>query len=346
MFIRDPVPVGTPSQAYLTTYLPGSEAPAGSLITGNVSSPSIYTSSITLAGSGARIVGDMGLGGGVNILSDDFQIGNSAANKLYLNMEQGVGPAYAGSTFWAFGQLNNPQTAYITAGNYWTYFPGIGNPPSGQVVTSTISTTNMVANTISSQNITGGNISGLITGNVSTPTISVSTINNFIALPSVSGNIEMILDTTNGAGGFGSFQIAPLSSVYIKASLSIGSAGGLSDTLRRYSASSIGSAQVNPHIVLSADSIVSTANIAWGFAKDGSSPTTTSLSYFINNLSTSKTNVKTNLGWIGLPNSELYNVLDTTLTPGYLAIKNTTNSIIYVEGVPQYASATTTPYGI
>ena len=338
MFIRDPVPVGTPSQAYLTTYLPGSEAPAGSVITGNVSSPIINTSSIIFTGSGARIDGGPSF---MNIYSDQFNIYNSAGNKMYLDIEQGTAPGYVGSTFYTFGQVNNPQTAYITAGNLWTYFPGIGNPPSGQIVTSTISTTNMVANTI-----TGGNISGLITGNVSTPTISVSTINNFIALPSVSGNIEMILDTTNGAGGFGSFQIAPLSSVYIKASLSIGSAGGLSDTLRRYSASSIGFAQVNPHIVLSADSIVSTANIAWGFAKDGSPPTTTSLSYFINNLSTSKTNVKTNLGWIGLPNSELYNVLDTTLTPGYLAIKNTTNSIIYVEGVPQYASATTTPYGI
>jgi hypothetical protein len=345
MFIRDPVPVGTPSQAYLTTYLPGSEAPAGSLITGNVSSPSIYTSSITLAGSGARIVGDRGLGGGVNILSDDFQIGNSAANKLYLNMEQGVAPAYAGSTFWAFGQVNNPQTAYITAGNYWTYFPGIGNPPSGQVVTSNISTVNLVASTISGQNISGI-ITGLVTGNVSTPSISASSINNFIALPAISGNLVMTLDTTNGAGGFGSFQIQPQSSLYLKTSLSIGSAGGLSDTLRQYAASSIGFAQVNPHIVLSADSIVSTANIAWGFAKDGSPPTTTSFSYFINNLSTSKTNVKTNLGWIGLPNSELYNVLDQTLTPGYLTIRNTTNSIVYVEGVPQYASATTTPYGI
>jgi len=157
----------------------------------------------------------------------------------------------------------------------------------------------------------------------------------------------MTLDTTNGAGGFGSFQIQPQSSLYIKASLDIGSVGGLGDTLRRYGSTlSIGFAQVNPHIVLSADSIVSTANIAWGFAKDGSPPTTTSLSFFINNLSTSKTNVKTNLGWIGLPNSELYNVLDQTLTPGYLTIRNTTNSVVYVEGVPQYASATTTPYGI
>jgi hypothetical protein len=344
MFIRDPVPVGTPSQAYLTTYIPGSEAPAGSVITGNVSTPIINTSSIIFTGSGARIDGGPSF---MNIYSDEFNIYNSAGNKFYLNIEQGTAPGYVGSTFVTFGDaLATPNYTYLTAGNYWTYSPGIGNPPSGQIITSTISTTNMVANTISSQTINGDNISGLITGNVSTPTISVSTINNFIALPSVSGNLVMTLDTTNGAGGFGSFQIAPLSSLYIKASLSIGSAGGLSDTLRSYSASSIGFAQVNPHIVLSADSIVSTANIAWGFAKDGSPPTTTSLSFFINNLSTSKTNVKTNLGWIGLPNSELYNVLDQTLTPGYLAIKNTTNSIIYVEGVPQYASATTTPYGI
>jgi hypothetical protein len=342
MTVRDPVPIGTASQAYITTYVPGSEAPAGSVITGNVSTPIINTSSITLSGSGARIAG----GSGVNIYSDDFNIWNPAGNKIYLNMEQGVG-AYTGSTFFTFGnELATPNYTYLTAGNYWTYFPGIGNPPAGQVVTSNISTVNLVASTISGQNINGGNITGLVTGNVSTPSIFASSINNFIALPSVSGNLEMILDTTNGAGGFGSFQIQPQSTVYIKTSLSIGSAGGLSDTLRRYAASSIGFAQVNPHIVLSADSIVSTANIAWGFAKDGSPPTTTSLSFFINNLSTSKTNVKTNLGWIGLPNSELYNVLDTTLTPGYLTIKNTTNSVVYVEGVPQYASATTTPYGI
>jgi hypothetical protein len=341
MTVRDPVPVGTVSQAYITTYSIGSEAPAGSVITANVSTPTINTSSITLSGSGARIAG----GGGVNMYSDDFNIWNPAGNKIYLNMEQGVG-AYTGSTFFTFGnELATPNYTYLTAGNYWTYFPGIGNPPSGQVVTSNISTVNLVASTISGQNISG-NITGLVTGNVSSPTISVSSINNFTALPAISGNLIMTLDTTNGAGGFGSFQIQPQSTVYIKTSLSIGSAGGLSETLRQYAASSIGFAQVNPHIVLSADSIVSTANIAWGFAKDGSPPTTTSLSFFINNLSTSKTNVKTNLGWIGLPNSELYSVLDTTLSPGYLTIRNTTNSIVYVEGVPQYASATTTPYGI
>jgi hypothetical protein len=343
MTVRDPVPVGTPSQAYITTYVPGSEAPAGSVITANVSTPIINTSSIIFSGSGARIDGGQSF---MNIYSDEFNIYNSAGNKVYLNIEQGTAPGYVGSTFYTFGnELANPNNTYLTAGNYWTYPPGIGNPPAGQIVTSNISTVNLVASTISGQNISGI-ITGLVTGNVSTPSISASSINNFIALPAISGNLVMTLDTTNGAGGFGSFQIQPQSSLYLKTSLSIGSAGGLSDTLRQYAASSIGFAQVNPHIVLSADSIVSTANIAWGFAKDGSPPTTTSFSYFINNLSTSKTNVKTNLGWIGLPNSELYNVLDQTLTPGYLTIRNTTNSIVYVEGVPQYASATTTPYGI
>ena len=344
MTVRDPVPVGTPSQAFITTYVPGSEAPAGSVITANVSTPIINTSSIIFNGSGARINGGPSF---MNIYSDQFNIYNSAGDKMYLNIEQGTAAGYVGSTFYTFGQLNNPQTAYITAGNLWTYnLDEPFTPPAGQIVTSNISTVNLVASTISGQNINGGNITGLVTGNVSTPSIFASSINNFSALPSISGNLTMILDTTNGAGGFGSFQIQPQSSLYIKTSLSIGSAGGLSETLRQYAASSIGFAQVNPHIVLSADSIVSTANIAWGFAKDGSPPTTTSLSFFINNLSTSKTNVKTNLGWIGLPNSELYNVLDTTLSPGYLTIRNTTNSIVYVEGVPQYASATTTPYGI
>jgi hypothetical protein len=362
MTVRDPVPVGTPSQAFITTYVPGSEAPAGSVITANVSTPIINTSSIIFNGSGARIDGGLSF---MNIYSDEFNIYNSAGNKSYLNIEQGTAPGYVGSTFYTFGnELANPNNTYLTAGNYWTYPPGIGNPPAGQIVTSNISTVSAVASTIISKYITAStmatsSITGsdaffentstntLWAGNLSTPTISVSSINNFSALPSISGNLIMTLDTTNGAGGFGSFQIQPQSSLYLKTSLSIGSAGGLSDTLRRYGSTlSIGFAQVNPHIVLSADSIVSTANIAWGFAKDGSPPTTTSLSFFINNLSTSKTNVKTNLGWIGLPNSELYNVLDQTLTPGYLTIRNTTNSVVYVEGVPQYASATTTPYGI
>ena len=353
MSVRDPVPLGTPSQAYIQTYSSGLEAPAGSVITANVSSPSINTSSITLAGSGSRIAGDVvGMGPGINFLTNDFQIFSASGTTQYLDMSQGVG-AYTGGTFFNFGALNNPATAFITAGNYWTYVPQVGAIPAGGVVTSNISTISLVANTINTPSMTGSNAffgntstNTLWAGNISTPTISVSSINNFTALPSVSGNIQMILDTTNGAGGFGSFQIQPQSTLYIKSALSIGSAGGLSDTLRQYAASSIGFAQVNPHIVLSADSIVSTANISWGFAKDNSPPITTSLSYFINNLSTSKTNVKTTLGWLGLPNSELYNVLDTTLTPGYLAIKNTTNSVIYVEGVPQYASATTAPYGI
>jgi hypothetical protein len=349
MTVRDPVPVGTPSQAYITTYVPGSEAPAGSVITANVSTPIINTSSIIFNGSGARIDGGPSF---MNIYSDQFNIYNSAGNKMYLGIEQGTAPGYVGSTFYTFGQLNNPLTAYITAGNLWTYnLDEPFTPPTGQIVTSNISTVDLVASTISGQNISGqningGNITGLVTGNVSTPSISASSINNFIALPPVSGNILMTLDTTNGAGGFGSFQIQPQSSLYIKASLSIGSVGGLGVTLSRYAALSIGSAQVVSPIILSADSIVSTTNIVWGFAKDGSPPTTTSFSYFINNLSTSKTNVKTTLGSIGLPNSELYSVLETGLTPGYLTIQNTTNSIVYVEGVPQYASATTTPYGI
>ena len=344
MTVRDPVAVGTPSQAFITTYVPGSEAPAGSVITANVSTPIINTSSIIFNGSGARINGGLSY---MNIYSDQFNIYNSAGDKMYLNIEQGTAAGYVGSTFYTFGQLNNPQTAYITAGNLWTYnLDEPATPPSGQIVTSNISTVNLVASTISGQNISGI-ITGLVTGNVSTPTMSVSSINDFTALPPVSGNIRMTLDTTNGAGGFGSFQIQPQSSLYIKASLDIGSVGGLGDTLRRYGSTlSIGSAQVVSPIILSADSIVSTANIAWGFAKDGSPPTTTSLAFFINNLSTSKTNVKTTLGSIGLPNSELYSVLETGITPAYLTITNTTNSIVYVEGVPQYASATTTPYGI
>ena len=362
MTVRDPVPIGTPSQAFITTYVPGSEAPAGSVITANVSTPIINTSSIIFNGSGARIDGGPSF---MNIYSDEFNIYNSAGNKLYLNIEQGTAPGYVGSTFYTFGnELANPNNTYLTAGNYWTYPPGIGNPPSGQVVTSNISTVSAVASTITSKyitastmatsSITGGDAffgntstNTLWAGNLSTPTISVSSINNFTALPPVSGNLLMILDTTNGAGGFGSFQIQPQSSLYIKASIDTGSVGGLGDTLRRYGSTlSIGSAQVVSPIVLSADSIVSTANIEWGFAKDGSPPITTSLSFFINNLSTSKTNVKTTLGSIGLPNSELYSVLETPLAPGYLTIRNTTNSVVYVEGVPQRASATTMPYGI
>jgi hypothetical protein len=44
MTVRDPVPTGTPSQAYITTYSIGSESPAGSVITSNVSTNNIQVS--------------------------------------------------------------------------------------------------------------------------------------------------------------------------------------------------------------------------------------------------------------------------------------------------------------
>jgi hypothetical protein len=190
MSVRDPVPLGTPSQAYIQTYSSGLEAPAGSVFTANVSTPSINTSSITLAGSGSRIVGDAtSLGPGINFLTNDFQIYSASGTTQYLDMGQGVG-AYAGSTFFNFGDLNNPATAYITAGNYWTYFPQVGAIPAGAVVTSNISTVSAVASTITSKYITASTMatssilgditvsSSITTNNVSTININLSTINN------------------------------------------------------------------------------------------------------------------------------------------------------------------------
>ena len=49
MTVRDPVPVGTTSQAYITTYITGSEAPAGSLITSNVSTFNIVSPYATIS---------------------------------------------------------------------------------------------------------------------------------------------------------------------------------------------------------------------------------------------------------------------------------------------------------
>jgi len=51
MTVRDPVPIGTPSQAYITTYTIGSEGPAGSLITSNVSTNTLQVNNTIIGGN-------------------------------------------------------------------------------------------------------------------------------------------------------------------------------------------------------------------------------------------------------------------------------------------------------
>ena len=51
MTVRDPVPIGTPSQAYITTYTIGSEGPYGSVITSNVSTNTLQVNNTIIGGN-------------------------------------------------------------------------------------------------------------------------------------------------------------------------------------------------------------------------------------------------------------------------------------------------------
>lgn len=134
MTVRDNIPVGTPSQAYIQTYITGSEAPAGSVITANVSTSVVNTSSIKVGN--VKFQNDSGPNG-LNLITSAY---NRFAddNTLFYN------EYYTNNTssFFTFGTLNAPNSAYITAGNIQTYAPVV-TPPSGQVITSTISTVNI-----------------------------------------------------------------------------------------------------------------------------------------------------------------------------------------------------------
>ena len=134
MTVRDNIPVGTPSQAYIQTYITGSEGPAGSVITANVSTSIVNTSSIRVGN--VTFKNDSGPNG-LNLITSAY---NRFAddNTLFYN------EYYTNNTssFFTFGTLNAPNSAYITAGNIQTYAPVV-TPPSGQVITSTISTVNI-----------------------------------------------------------------------------------------------------------------------------------------------------------------------------------------------------------
>ena len=141
MTVRDNIPVGTPSQAYIQTYITGSEAPSGSVITANVSTSIVNTSSIKVGN--VKFQNDSGPNG-LNIITSAY---NRFAddNTLFYN------EYYTNNTssFFTFGTLNAPNSAYITAGNIQTYAPVV-TPPSGQVITSTISTININTTNINS----------------------------------------------------------------------------------------------------------------------------------------------------------------------------------------------------
>ena len=141
MTVRDNIPVGTPSQAYIQTYITGSEIPAGSVITANVSTSVVNTSSIKVGN--VKFQNDSGPNG-LNLITSAY---NRFAddNTLFYN------EYYTNNTssFFTFGTLNAPNSAYITAGNIQTYAPVV-TPPSGQVITSTISTTNINTTNINS----------------------------------------------------------------------------------------------------------------------------------------------------------------------------------------------------
>lgn len=271
----------------------------------------------------------------MNIYSDEFNIWNSAGNKSYLNIEQGTAAGYVGSTFYTFGnELATPNYSYLTAGNYWTYPPGIGNPPSGQVVTSNISTVDLVASTITANNVSSVNI-------------NVSTINN-IPYPdpfssAVSGNLQL-----TPAQYVGTLRLQPGAITYLTLGLSVGSASAFGNTLTRYGQASVGSAQVTAPVILSASTLTSTASVLWGFTHTssvGSLPATQAQAVFLNDGTFITPKVVTTLGAIGLPNQELLGVFGVTGL-GFLCIQNLTSTLVTVEGAGQYLPATTAPYGI
>jgi hypothetical protein len=359
MVVRDAVAPGTPSQAYITTYLSGSEGPAGAVITSNVSTNVLNTTNIAFNG-GARINAN---GAGTIMYSDSLQLYNAAGSKLYLDIADGTG-VYNGSTFFNFGALGNPTTAYINAGNVWTYFPQPTAFPSGQVVASTISTITVATNALSSRYITAstmatssltgvdagfGNISTntLWASNVSSVNINISTINNapypdpFSA--AVSGNLQL-----NPTQYVGSLRLQPGAITYLTLGLSVGSAFAFGGTLTRYGQASIGSAQVTAPVILSASTLTSTASLLWGFTHTssvGSLPATQAQAIFLNDGTFITPKVVTTLGAIGLPNAELLGIFGGTGI-GYLCIQNLTSTIVTVEGAGQYLPAITAPYGI
>jgi hypothetical protein len=271
----------------------------------------------------------------MNIYSDEFNIYNSAGNKTYLNIEQGTAPGYVGSTFYTFGnELAIPNNTYLTAGNYWTYPPGIGNPPAGQIVTSNISTVDLVASTITANNVSSVNI-------------NASTINN-IPYPdpfssAVSGNLQL-----TPAQYVGTLRLQPGAITYLTLGVSVGSASAFGSALTRYAQASVGSAQVTAPVILSASTLTSTASVLWGFTHTssvGSLPATQAQAVFLNDGTFITPKVVTTLGAIGLPNQELLGVFGVTGI-GYLCIQNLTSTLVNVEGAGQYLPATTAPYGI
>ena len=141
MTVRDNTPLGTPSQAYIQTYITGSETPAGSVITANVSTSVVNTSSIKVGN--VKFQNDTGPYG-LNLIT-------SAYNRYADDNTQFYYEYYMNNTssFFTFGTLNAPNSAYVTAGNIQTYAPVV-TPPSGQVITSTISTTNINTTNINS----------------------------------------------------------------------------------------------------------------------------------------------------------------------------------------------------
>ena len=185
MFIRDPVPVGTPSQAYLTTYIPGSEAPAGSVITGNVSTNnlslnSIYTSELNWY---------------------------SSTNQQYFNAVFQNNT----SSFFTFGSGISQNNAYLTAGNIRTYFAGSPVTPTGQVITSTISSVSILGNNITTNSITATTIDAntMNATLMTTANINVSSINNIVYPPPGLTPIGAITIWAGGSddGGVQNFNV-------------------------------------------------------------------------------------------------------------------------------------------
>ena len=200
MTVRDPVPVGTTSQAYITTYAIGSEAPAGSVITSNISTNNINLNTIngapyspgggsipstlnasTLNVNGGQTISNGGLtisGGGT--ISDGgkwrYRMANVASavsfeqaagnnDSIILDLNSNKTTRFYSTLLVRDSTWPSPQPSGAAIRTYDTSDP----VPYGSVITSNVSTNTLqVSNTI-----TGGNVS---TNSISTNTIGTASI--------------------------------------------------------------------------------------------------------------------------------------------------------------------------
>jgi microcystin-dependent protein len=222
MTVRDPVPVGTPSQAYITTYTIGSEAPAGSVITSNISTNNINLNTIngapyspgggsipstlnasTLNVNGGQTISNGGLtisGGGT--ISDGgkwrYRMANVASavsfeqaagnnDSIILDLNANKTARFYSTLLVRDSTWPSPQPSGAAIRTYDTNDPA----PYGSIITSNVSTFR-----INSQFAT---LSTISTSFISSGTITASNIGCF-QFSSLSGSINTLLTSNLTVG--------------------------------------------------------------------------------------------------------------------------------------------------